>query len=156
MLTQTSITATRLLIHLGRSTGDEPAAIRQTAKLLGESPTYLAKVARQLAMAGIVRAQRGVAGGVMLNRPPSQISFLAIVEACQGMMLPDFCEENPCLGETCAFHQASAELHSAMTSVLARWTLADLLSKPGPSGSLKKKLPCWMQVGVTVNGKRRG
>lgn len=145
MLTKTSVSAIRALMHLGLSAGGSPVTPRLMAEQLGESPSYLAKVARQLARAGILRAHRGVSGGVTLNLPPEDITLLAIVEACQGAILPDFCEDRADLAKTCAFHQAAAELHDAIVHVLSRWTLAKLLENPRPSKTLRKAVRCWLE-----------
>ena len=115
------------------------------AEQLGESPTYLAKVLRQLVKVGILRAHRGVAGGVTLNRPPEDVTLLAIMEACQGAFLTDFCQDASELTKTCAFHQAAAELHATIVSVLSRWTLAHLLARPGPDASLGKQIQCTLE-----------
>jgi Rrf2 family protein len=133
VLTKTTISALRTLIHLGQRTSASPASPRLIAERLGESPTYLAKVAGLLARSGIVRAQRGVAGGVFLNRRPEEITLLAVVEACQGAILGDFCGDSEDLEHACAFHHAGVELHRAIVGVLSRWTLADLLEKPCPT-----------------------
>jgi len=115
------------------------------AERLGESPTYLAKVVRHLVKAGILRAHRGVSGGVTLNRPPEEISLLSLVEACQGTILGDFCQDADRLEKTCAFHQAGAELHGAVVGVLSRWTLAELLRKPCPSETDGGQIQCLLE-----------
>jgi len=115
------------------------------AEQLGESPTYLAKVARHLVKVGILRAHRGVAGGVTLNRSPDEISLLAIVEACQGAILGDFCQDAEDFDNTCAFHQAGAELHEAIVGILSRWTLAQLLLKPCPSEAGDSQVQCLLE-----------
>ena len=145
MLTKTSRSAIRLLTYLGQLGTSEPLSPRVLAEQLGESPTYLAKVAGHLVRAGILQSQRGVAGGMVLSRAPETISMLAIVEACQGTILGDFCDEAPDLGKTCAFHQACGELHAAIVGVLSRWTLAQFIQKPRPIGMLDKRIPCWLE-----------
>ncbi len=52
--------------------------IAQEMQIPGE---YLFKVLRALGRKGLVRSQRGKGGGVMLARPPDQITILDIVEA---------------------------------------------------------------------------
>jgi Rrf2 family protein len=123
------------------------------AEQLGESPSYLAKVTQQLAKAGILRAHRGVSGGVTLNLPPEEITLLAVVEACQGAILADFCEEGADLAKTCAFHQAAAELHDAIVQVLSKWTLAELLENPRPSKTLRKTVRCWLEPSRPIEPK---
>jgi len=134
------------------------------AERLGESPSYLAKVVRHLVKAGILRAHRGVAGGVTLNRPPEEVSLLSIVEACQGAILGDFCQDADRLEKTCAFHQAGAELHGAIVGILSRWTLADLLRKPCPADVYGEEIECLLQPlpvaevqsGGKPSGSKRG
>ncbi len=144
MLTKTSLSAVRALAFLGRNRRQQPWSPRSIAEQLGESPTYLAKVVRHLVRADIVKAHRGVNGGVTLHRPPEAITLLSILEACQGAIPGDFCSDTDDLGHTCAFHQAGAELHRAVVGVLSRWTLADFLSNPKPSGLLAGQVRCWL------------
>ncbi len=145
MFTKTSISAIRALTYLGLNSAGQPVSPRHMAERLGESPTYLAKVVRHLVKAGILRAHRGVSGGVTLNRPPDEISLLSIVEACQGAILGDFCQDADRLEKTCAFHQAGAELHGAIVGILSRWTLAELLRKPCPSETHDSRIECLLE-----------
>jgi Rrf2 family protein len=142
MLSKTSVLAIRILLQLGAKGGSEPVPPRRLAEELGESPTYLAKVAGHLVRAGIVRARRGAMGGIVLNRDPASITLLSIVEACQGRILGDFCQPAAQLGDTCAYHQAAAELHHVIVGVLSRWSLAELLARPVPTGALAGNLRC--------------
>ena len=144
MLTKTSLSALRTLTFLGLNPQEQPCSPRVMAERLGESPTYLAKVARHLVRAGILKAHRGVAGGVSLNRSPVDVSLLMVVEACQGAVLGDFCSDTAELSQTCALHQAGAELHDAIVSVLSRWTLADFLNRPSPSPEIAGHVHCWL------------
>ncbi len=145
MLTKTSLSAVRALTYLGLHSNGEPLSPRYLAEQLGESPTYLAKVMRHLVKVGILRAHRGMMGGVVLQKTPQDITLLAIVEACQGALLANFCADATELAKACGFHQAAAELHDAMVGVMARWTLADFLRKPRPSQLLDKQVPCWLE-----------
>ncbi|MCR4411313.1 MAG: Rrf2 family transcriptional regulator [Thermoguttaceae bacterium] len=144
MLSKTSLSAIRALVFLGLNQREQPWSPRAIAEPLNESPSYLAKVVRHLVRAGILKAHRGVAGGVSLNRSPREISLRMIVEACQGAILGDFCSEAADLSLTCAFHQAGAELHDAVVRVLSRWTLADFLDRPGPDPKIAHEVQCWL------------
>lgn len=117
---------------------------RRLAQSLGESPTYLAKVCRLMVKAGILRAERGVRGGVFLDRAPEEISLLSVVEACQGTMVGSFCRGAFDLKDACAYHRATVELHNAIVRVLSRWTLAHLLKKPCPSPKSGLEVLCVM------------
>jgi Rrf2 family protein len=143
MLTRTSITATRLLMHVacgGAATGargGRPAVIARAARRLDESPSYLSKVARLLVKAGILRAHRGVGGGVTMNLAARDVTLLSIVEACQGAILPDCCQNDSDPRHACAFHRAASQLHQSIVGVLAAWTLAEFLRCPGPGRGLR-------------------
>ena len=158
MLTKTTRSAIRLLTYLGQSEMSEPLSPRYLAGLLAESPSYLAKVTQHLVRAGILQSHRGVTGGVVLNRPPDAISMLAIVEACQGAVLGEFCEDAPDLSKTCAYHQACAELHQATVGIMSRWTLAQFVQRPRPVGMTGKKVVCWLEPNpqlVELKGSRQ-
>lgn len=146
MLTETSVAAIRVLVHLALKPENEPVSARQFAADLGLSPSYLAKIIHLLTRAGCLSAHRGVHGGVTLANKPKQITLLEIVEICQSPILADFCTAEGRLNQVCAFHRSMAELHSAMTAVLSRWTVADMAAKPGPSAALAKKGSCRMGV----------
>jgi Rrf2 family transcriptional regulator, nitric oxide-sensitive transcriptional repressor len=149
MLTRTSLSAIRTLIYLGLNQDLGPISPRRIATALGESPTYLAKVTSQLVKAGILRAHRGVLGGVTLARDPQTITLLAVVQACQGQFVGSFCTDVPDTTHSCAFHRAGLELHQAVVRVLSKWTLADLLQKPLPSVPIPG-IDCLMTIGGVV------
>jgi Rrf2 family protein len=119
--------------------------LRAIAQALGESPSYIAKIARHLVRAGILRAQRGQAGGVVLGAGAADVTFLAVVVACQGALHGTFCQHTEALPKTCALHQAAAELHLATVGVLSRWTLADFCRRPCPDQDLEGTVACLMQ-----------
>lgn len=117
---------------------------RKVAAYLDESPAYLAKVLRLLVRSGILRAERGVAGGVFLSRASQEITLLQIVEACQGIIHGDYCQQLDDSAGVCAFHEASVELERVVVAVLSRWTLADLEKRPSPSCPLPPLVRCRM------------
>ena len=156
MLTKTSLSAIRTLLHLmGRDRG-QIFAPRAIALELGESPTYLAKVARSLVKAGILRAERGVKGGIRLNRAPVEITLLAVVEACQGAIMGDYCQSGCDLDGACSYHHAAAELHDAIVGVLSRWTLEDLNRKPKPLKAMHGLIPCVITGSIAAAVSRPG
>ncbi len=161
MITKTTISAIRALIFIAQNSGEGFLSPRRIADELGESPSYLAKVARSLVKAGILRAEKGVKGGVWLGRPPDRITLLAIIEACQGAILGDYCQPG-CPSELiCSYHQAAEELRGAIVGVLSRWSLAQLLRKPhGAAG--KRSVPCIIrsidpaEMSIAAARSRRG
>ena len=129
MITKTTLSAIRVLQHLAHENSGKVKSPRTMASLLGESPTYLAKVVRQLVKAGILQAQRGASGGVRLGRAAAEITLLDIVEASQGKIAVDHCRSDCAIGDVYGYHQAAVELRGSIVGVLSHWTLAQLLSK---------------------------
>lgn len=133
MITQTSELALRALLLLALEAGDEPLSPRQLAERLDCSQSYLAKVLGMLVKARLLRSFRGAKGGVLLARAPEAISLKDVVEACEGVLVGNYCRSLAVPGvAVCAFHQAMSEVHEATVSTLARWTLADLVARPTP------------------------
>jgi Rrf2 family protein len=155
MLTKTSISAIRALMFLGENGQGVIQSPRNIAEATAESPTYMAKVTRLLVKTGILRAARGAKGGVELNRAPGDITLQAVVEACQGVIVGDFCSPVRDTRSTCAFHRAAHELQQAIVGVLSRWTLADLLEKPRGAQSSKAGIACLMVGMPSTLHKRR-
>lgn len=141
MFTKTALSAIRALIYLATR---EPFSIvphRRIAEQLGESPTYMAKVAGLLVKAGILHADKGVNGGVRLKRAANQITLLSVIEACQGAVVGDYCRPGRDPHTTCGFHQAALELHQAITGVMGKWTIARVMAPP-KKGARPDGLPC--------------
>ena len=143
MISGTSLSALRTLLHLGQR-GPTVLSQRRIAEELGESPTYLSKITTQLVKAGILRAEKGVKGGVQLAKPTSEITLLDVVEACQGTIVGAYCQSVCQPSDVCAFHQAAQQLESAICETLRRWTLEQLLRKPSREQPLGEGFACVM------------
>jgi Rrf2 family transcriptional regulator, nitric oxide-sensitive transcriptional repressor len=155
LLTRTSLSALRTLVYLGLRKEVGPLPLREIAEALKESPTYLAKVTGHLVRARVLRAHRGVLGGVTLARAPDTITLLSVVEACQGDIVGNFCSDASDPALTCAFHQAGLELYDAVVRVLSKWTLADLLRRPFPTEK-GGGVPCWIEAGSVIMRHQTG
>ena len=143
MLSNTTLSALKILIHLAQR---RPAVVppRRIAEELGESPTYLSKVATQLTKAGILRTERGPKGGVQLAKGPSDITLLDIFEACQGAVVGAYCQSKSRPSNVCSFHRAAQQLESAIRESLGDWTLQRLLTTPSKTGRSDDEFPCMM------------
>jgi Rrf2 family iron-sulfur cluster assembly transcriptional regulator len=88
----------------------------------------LAKVIHDLARAGLVRTQRGQQGGVMLARPPAQISVRDAYEAVEGPILLCRCRQRvePCGGDVCDTHEFWHGVETLLTGELETVTFAAL------------------------------
>jgi Rrf2 family protein len=155
VITKTSLLATRALVYLAAAEQGVVSSPRGIAARLGESPAYMAKVLRSLVKAGILRAEHGRRGGVLLNRRPSDVTLLAIVEACQGAIAGSYCQEIDDLQTTCAFHRATVELRHSIVTVLSRWSLEQLAALPRPAKRLPGEVHC-MMVGFPISSTGAG
>jgi Rrf2 family protein len=144
MLTQTSELAVNALVFLGLERSTTPVSPRYIAEHINASPTYLAKVTRLLVKASILRAYKGVQGGVKLAMEPKQITLMAIIEACQGKILPDYCQENLDPRKVCAYHAAMYQLHLSMTGLLSQFTLEQMIARPWPASKESNVHLCHM------------
>lgn len=145
MLTRTSELATRALLFIALNGDGEPLSPRQISASLDCSPSYLAKVLGLLVRAGILRSIRGVNGGVLLARAPAEINLLQICEACQGILIANYCESIEDHGEqVCSYHQAMRELHRVTVETLSKWTLRDLMTCPMRPETGDRRSPCKM------------
>ena len=83
----------------------------------------------------ILLALAVVAGGVGLVSVRHAGDQLAVIEACQGLLIANYCQEivSHEAIHLCAFHQAMSELHTVTVAVLSKWTVQDLIRKPASS-----------------------
>ena len=138
LLTKTTELGIQCLLYLCKKPVGYRLVPAEVAKQLGESPTYLSKVLRHMAKAGLLSSQRGKSGGFTLEMKPAEITLLDIVEATQGTIPGNYCEEvkRRDLNNTCGYHQAMVELQDGTREVLGRWSLARILKgKPPRSGA---------------------
>lgn len=120
--------AIRAVRYLSRA-GNQRAATSTVAKEMKIPPSFLAKIISQLSIAGIVQTSRGAHGGVMLARPPEEITLLDVVEAIDGPIQLNECVADPgkCeFSEDCAMHPVWVEAQKLLTERLRATTFANL------------------------------
>ncbi len=149
MLTQTSKLAIRTLLLVGWEGGGKPIGARELAERTHCSSSYLGKILGVLVKDGILNSSRGPNGGVTLARNPEEISFLSIVESCQGQVAPR-CVSEKHGGVTislCPFHEVMREVYAATAEALNAWTLSDLMRREICSASCEDypalDATCW-------------
>lgn len=136
MFSQTVEYALRAVVYLARRP-DEPSTTDQVAEATRVPAAYLAKIFQGLVRAGVVRSQRGVGGGVMIARPPEDVTILDVVNAVEPAALRRI--------KTCPLGLAShgtnlCPLHKRLDSALGMVekafggsTLAEVLAEPSES-----------------------
>ena len=98
-----------MALHAGEGT---PTSVRDIAERTGLPQPYLEQILLALKGAGLVRSKRGVGGGYILARSPSEIRLSDVVSAVDGpITLGDFGEP----------HQDGACDHEGQCVLLAIW-----------------------------------
>ena len=83
---------------------EQPLRIEEIAERHAISVNYLAQILLELKGKGLIRSQRGKAGGYVLAKPPGKISFGDVIRAIHGDVI-----DLPVLAEP----QCSAEIKNA-------------------------------------------
>jgi Rrf2 family protein len=120
--------AVRAVFELSRH---EPGAVLHTGDIAAAQRIpgpRLAKVIHDLARADLVRTQRGHQGGVMLARPPAEISVRDVYEAVEGPILLCRCRQRvePCVDDGCDMHEFWHGVETLLTEELQTMTFATL------------------------------
>ncbi len=137
--------ASRALLSLALHADEAPTSVRDIAERTGLPQPYLEQILLALKGAGLVRSKRGVGGGYVLARPPSEIRLSDIVSAVDGpITLGDFGEphqDGACDHEgQCVLLAIWHEVGEHMRAHLNSYTLADIAAvargeRPWPSGA---------------------
>jgi len=98
------------------------------AGLCGVSEAHLAKVIQTLARNGIVKGERGPAGGITLNEPADSVSLMDIWNALEGTSTDEDCPFAipACAAGLCPVGRRFAAYSRQMRRYMERTTLQDL------------------------------
>jgi Rrf2 family protein len=124
--------AVRAVIDLGVNSQGNLVLLKDIAKRQEVSVKYLENIFASLRNAGIVKGIRGAKGGYMLTRNPKEITIYDIVFAMQGFISPIGCTDSSCAcsrAESCDSRIIWKEVTGAITDVLNKFNLADLIEK---------------------------
>lgn len=123
--------ACRALLSLAlHASGGSPTSVRDIAERTGLPQPYLEQILLSLKGAGLVRSKRGVGGGYVLARDPSEITLAQIVSAVDGpITVGDFGEphaDGACDHEgQCVLLAIWADVGEQMRTLLEATSLAD-------------------------------
>ena len=127
--------ATRALLVLALDS-DGPLKLEELASRIGAPQSVLEQVMPALRSAGIVRSERGPAGGYRLNHRPEEITLERVVRLFEGQLAPigyatrrspDRCPRFVAR----SLRPAWAEVRDSTIEVLERTTFADLAKRAG-------------------------
>jgi Rrf2 family cysteine metabolism transcriptional repressor len=127
----------RAIVDIARAFGRNPAKRKDIAKKQGLSSSYLENILLILRNHKIVETTRGVHGGYVLCRAPSNITVYEVINALEGPLTLTDCVDSPTScnrNSYCATRFVWCELAGAMHSVLSKITLQELLDREKKSG----------------------
>lgn len=109
----------------------ERISVKKLAEGLQASEAHLAKVFQKLSKADIVRSVRGPAGGFVLNREPSEISFLEIIEVIESKIRLNGCPfgKKECAFRNCILSNKLNEISQEIYDYYQNMKLTDLMEK---------------------------
>ncbi len=128
-LTRQSDYGVRAVLHLAGLPYGDIVQTREIAAQEDIPAKYLPSIIRTLARAGLIRTMRGNQGGVMLARPPEEITLREVIEAIEGPIVLVQCMKGPrqCIHEKeCSFLPVCEDIQHMMVGQLEGTTFADL------------------------------
>lgn len=121
--------ALRAMTYIANLPDGHPVRARDLSLVAGVPAPYLAKLMRQLVLAGLLHSQRGHHGGFVLALQPKHIRFLDIMRAVDGGPDPTRCGFGwgRCrASEPCPMHHVFKSLNDALCDWAAQTTLHDV------------------------------
>ncbi len=129
LVTRETDYAVRTVIYLARER-DRNANATEIAQVMHIPKSFLAKILQRLVRHHILQSMRGVKGGFMLAKKPSEITLLAVMEAIQGPAGINVCaiDSKRCrLSSACAVHPVWVEIRKEVERRLKKQTIANLV-----------------------------
>ena len=154
LLRHVSVLAIRAAVFLAFQPPGKLSTVHEIAAGTGLPKSYLAKVIRKLACAGLVRSFRGPGGGIELGKAPDAISLWSVTRAMDVPFEPEGCvlgSQWCSRGNPCPVDLQWAPLLEEMQKILDQTTLATLIHSVG-----KRKKSGEKRVGRANNLQVRG
>ncbi len=131
-LTRAAEYAIRCIVYL---TAQGRGVLVKRQKIAGEADIpshFLAKIAQDLARAGLIEIRQGSLGGLVLLRDPKSITLLEVVEVMIGeiflndcVALPDSCK----ISHSCSVHKVWMQARDQLRDTLERVTFDQLVKE---------------------------
>jgi len=138
MLTAKGKYGLKALAHLASLAPEETEQATDIAEANGIPKKFLDAILGELRNAGIVSSRKGPGGGYRLARAPSEIKIGYVIRTIDGPLAPIACASRtayqPCRDcrdvKTCAIRLTMTKVRDAMSDVLDRMTVADIIAFP--------------------------
>lgn len=143
--------ATRAVLHLAMEY-PEVVTIHQIAARHKIPVKYLEQILLELRRGGVVASRRGVHGGYLLAKPPSEVSVGEVLRVVDDRVVSSSCLQQDAErgfacsdSQTCGLMQVWDDVRAAVERILFTTSFADVCA--GPSG---KRLP--LEASETLAG----
>ncbi len=122
----------RLLLELSMLPPGARTSTAEIAESQNIPVSFLSKIARELAQAGLVRAYPGLGGGLELGWNPEELTMLRAIEALEGPVAfarctldPDSCPRSG----YCPMHQVWKDMEATMRDQLGRVAFSEIAER---------------------------
>lgn len=120
------------LVDLALHVSEGPVSLKKIAERCGLSEAYILQIFLVLRRAGVVSSVRGVQGGYVLAKSPSDISVKEVLEALEGPLVPVSCIikdcKNPCSRfEMCVTRTLWEKIAARVSELSVSITIMDLM-----------------------------
>ncbi len=130
-LTRAAEYAVRCVIYLSRQ-GQGVLTSRQEIARQADIPAhFLAKIAQDLARAGLIEIRQGARGGFLLSKNPAAISLLEVVETMIGEIHLNDCVARPAgckISDHCAVHRVWLDARDQLRASLRQVSFDQLVT----------------------------
>jgi Rrf2 family protein len=136
MLTAKGKYGLKALAHLASLAPGETAQSVDIAEANSIPKKFLDAILGELRNGGVVHSKKGPGGGYMLAHPPANVKLGFVIRTLDGPLAPIACASRtayqPCQDcddvETCAVRLSMVKVRDAISDILDRLTLADMLA----------------------------
>jgi Rrf2 family protein len=135
--------AIRGAVVLASEHGRVPTPLKDICERRDLPREYLVKIFSMLTKAGLVTPVRGKKGGYVLARQSEQISLLDVIEAVEGKIAMNYCQQEPpqCDDVDCPIRPVWADLQQTVRAKLAGVSLAQCVRADHQAEQVERVTP---------------
>ncbi len=137
MISQTVEYALRAIVTIAQHDG-EPCTAAKIATITQVPGPYLSKMMQGLVRAKLVTSRRGLHGGFVLTKAPSELTIWEVVDAVEPLKRIRECPLSISShnGDLCPLHRRLDSAMAMVEETFRRTTVAEVLAQPGSTTPL--------------------
>jgi Rrf2 family protein len=123
-----------MMVDLARMSNGQRTTVGEVTQRQDVAEPFMAKIASQAAIAGLVVTHRGTGGGLALAQPADNITMLQIIEAIDGPLAFNrcTCEPSGCpRSNKCAVHPIWEKAQQQLGELLSNTLLSEIAQAQG-------------------------